>query len=666
METPQAGGAGHGDDAWRGSSCDPALPLESDPKRQQQQQGEEAWNCAGGEGDDERPRKKLLLHDPAAAGALSSWSPNPGLAGAGLANASAGGDGGGWMPSAADKMEYSMEADNGKNNIPQLVLEEERKEMKKEEMAMAARKEGAPPFVPPALVPPSLPSRGNFEQPIKEEAGSEEAEERPKIIAATEDDKRKARDPHHHHHHKRDRDGNAKVEEEKHEDVKMEAGGGDDAIANSTGIKGKDRSVENNAATEDEIMEDAAQPVDKDKIVQQRKRMSRQRGEGRSRFRSKDREGWLGARAESSAVTYKIGEGLPELAKLWKESASSSSEGGSNGGAAPLLEVRVAADLATTSNRQVRGSQLWGTDIYTEDSDLVAVLMHTGYYSPTASPPPSCISEIRATLRVLPPQNGYKSTLRNSVRSRAWGAASGCSYSIERCRIVKSGGGFADLEPCLNRMPVVAPTLAPAAMERTMTTRSASSNAHRQQRFVQEVTIQYNLCNEPWLKYSMSIVADRGLKKSLYTSARLKKGDVLYLETHSHRYELSYDGEKASSNGTAPATTTATSSQAPSQAPEKPSKDKAPSSDKEKPHSHNGFCDKNGDYAEHYKWARCNVPLPLSIVRSKGVPLPPDCVQVLEESLTWEEVQWSPTSVWVRGKEFPLARAQFLSPGVSP
>jgi hypothetical protein len=42
------------------------------------------------------------------------------------------------------------------------------------------------------------------------------------------------------------------------------------------------------------------------------------------------------------------------------------------------------------------------------------------------------------------------------------------------------------------------------------------------------------------LKYSMSIVADRGLKKSQYTSARLKKGDVLYMETHRHRYVECY------------------------------------------------------------------------------------------------------------------------------
>jgi len=38
------------------------------------------------------------------------------------------------------------------------------------------------------------------------------------------------------------------------------------------------------------------------------------------------------------------------------------------------------------------------------------------------------------------------------------------------------------------------------------------------------------------IKYSISIVADKGLKKPLFTSARLKKGEVLYLETHSCRY----------------------------------------------------------------------------------------------------------------------------------
>lgn len=42
----------------------------------------------------------------------------------------------------------------------------------------------------------------------------------------------------------------------------------------------------------------------------------------------------------------------------------------------PRVEVRVPADAASNQNRQVRARQLWGTDVYTHDSDVVAVLMH--------------------------------------------------------------------------------------------------------------------------------------------------------------------------------------------------------------------------------------------------------------------------------------------------
>lgn len=46
----------------------------------------------------------------------------------------------------------------------------------------------------------------------------------------------------------------------------------------------------------------------------------------------------------------------------------------------------------------------------------------------------------------------------------------------------------------------------------------------------QEVSIIYSLSNEPWMKYNMAAVADRGLKPSQWTSARLAS-QVLLLET---------------------------------------------------------------------------------------------------------------------------------------
>lgn len=428
------------------------------------------------------------------------------------------------------------------------------------------------------------------------------------------------------------------------------------------------RSRVNEKESEDGCLEGEGGAAEREKDafncgVQQRKRMLRPRGSpqttnrDRVRSRSQDNEGVQG-KPEVPIVVYKVGECMQELIKLWKEYESShpdkSGDFASNG---PTLEVRIPAEHVTATNRQVRGGQLWGTDIYTDDSDLVAVLMHTGYCRPTASPPPPTMQELRATIRVLPSQEYYTSKLRNNVRSRAWGAGIGCSYRVERCYILKKGGGTIELEPSLTHSSTVEPTLAPMAVERSMTTRAAASNALRQQRFVREVTIQYNLCNEPWIKYSISIVADKGLKKPLFTSARLKKGEVLYLETHSCRYELCFAGEK-----------TMKAFQA-SQQQQHSSQEAMEIDNNNNNKSQNHLPSSNGDKTESdnsiidvFRWSRCKKPLPQKLMRSIGFPLPPDHVEVLEENLDWEDVQWSQTGVWIAGKEYTLARVHFLAP----
>ncbi|KAG2300786.1 hypothetical protein Bca52824_037258 [Brassica carinata] len=378
--------------------------------------------------------------------------------------------------------------------------------------------------------------------------------------------------------------------------------------------------------------------------------------------------------SEVPVVVYNVGECMQELIKLWKEYESSkpdkSGDFASNG---PILEVRIPAEHVTATNRRVRGGQLWGTDIYTDDSDLVAVLMHTGYCRPTASPPPPTLQELRATIRVLPSQDYYTSKLRINVRSRSWGAGIGCSYKVERCYILKKGGGTIELEPSLTHSSE--PTLAPMAVDKSMTTRAAASNAQRQQRLVREVTIQYNLCNEPWIKYSISVVADKGLKKPLFTSARLKKGEVLYLETHSSRYELCFAGEK-----------TMKAFQASQQQQQHSSSEEAKEMDNNNnsvmfslnvfrwlrwrkpdiPHvttdGEKTDTDSDNSVIDVFRWSRCKKPLPQKLMRDIGFPLPPDHVEVLEENLDWEDVQWSQTGVWIAGKEYTLARVHFLAP----
>ncbi len=81
------------------------------------------------------------------------------------------------------------------------------------------------------------------------------------------------------------------------------------------------------------------------------------------------------------------------------------------------------------------------------------------------------------------------------------------------------------LQPSADEVPAAYPTVH-TAFDRQIQTRSTG----RHKSGGQEVSVQFNLCNEPWLKYTLSAIADRGLKRSQWTSSRLLD-EVLLLET---------------------------------------------------------------------------------------------------------------------------------------
>jgi hypothetical protein len=74
-----------------------------------------------------------------------------------------------------------------------------------------------------------------------------------------------------------------------------------------------------------------------------------------------------------------------------------------------------------------------------------------------------------------------------------------------------------ELEPDPTRVSQVAPTYFPANIEKVVATRASAANSERRHRLIQEVTVQYNLCNEPWLKYSIAAVAG-AYTRSLFSS----------------------------------------------------------------------------------------------------------------------------------------------------
>eukprot|EP00803_Ostreobium_quekettii_P006949 evm.model.scf_1246.7 EVM.evm.TU.scf_1246.7 scf_1246:36091-39714(-) len=291
------------------------------------------------------------------------------------------------------------------------------------------------------------------------------------------------------------------------------------------------------------------------------------------------------------------------------------------------VEVVFPADLMTCSHQPVKERQLWGDLIYTHDSDVVAVLLHLGYYRMVPERPPSVVQGMRALIRLLPVQQHYTSKTRHGLRSRPWRMdpskdGNYCSYKVEGCWLVKDDNCSVELYPSLEKESDFTPTFAPTAFDRAMNTRATTASAERRQRYVPELCFLFNLCNEPWLKYSMVAVADRGLKQWQWTSARLHS-EVLYLETKRERFELAW--------------TEGDSNQQQQQQQQ---------TDQEK--------------VDLYQWSKCKLPLPHETMRQLGTPLPQDVVEVVYADLTWNEVKWGVNSVQVRGEDHKILRIHFM------
>ncbi|KAG0374994.1 hypothetical protein BGX24_009674 [Mortierella sp. AD032] len=225
-----------------------------------------------------------------------------------------------------------------------------------------------------------------------------------------------------------------------------------------------------------------------------------------------------------------------------------------------LLDVRIASTYLTYDNVKVKRREVWGTDIYTDDSDVVAMLIHAGYFIPPTHA--QCTDEdslqpihqhhnfvsgpikhicpgfdLAVTLRVMPKLIKYQGSIRHRIKSRTWNTGhDGVSFRIESIR--KLGAGEA-----LNR--------GRSQSKRRMKEYSQErlrvlANIHdetteslQNERAMRTATFEFTHQGDPCFKYSPELVMDRhdGLSRK-WTSWRLKK-EVLILENEEERYEIS-------------------------------------------------------------------------------------------------------------------------------
>lgn len=108
-----------------------------------------------------------------------------------------------------------------------------------------------------------------------------------------------------------------------------------------------------------------------------------------------------------------------------------------------LLSVHVPRRyIDPEHNSALKKRKVWGTEIYTDDSDLAAVLVHSA-----ANLPPS--GDLEVVIRVMPRLLKYKSSMNNGIKSRGWFSKhDGLSVHVEKVSSVSwtqesSGKGFA-------------------------------------------------------------------------------------------------------------------------------------------------------------------------------------------------------------------------------
>ncbi|CAG8710634.1 28086_t:CDS:2 [Dentiscutata erythropus] len=165
-----------------------------------------------------------------------------------------------------------------------------------------------------------------------------------------------------------------------------------------------------------------------------------------------------------------------------------------------LLEIWVSSKHLTWKNNKVRSQFLWGTDVYTDDSDIIA------------------------GNKVLPKLVQYTATIRNHYQSRSWGNHHGVSYKVESVRKMKNG-------------EAIGRSIGHGRKERLRRFHKMRKRAFEESELNQseDPVIVFNNEGDPCFKYTPQLMADdESVRKRL-------KNEVMYLENDDERYEISYD-----------------------------------------------------------------------------------------------------------------------------
>lgn len=95
-----------------------------------------------------------------------------------------------------------------------------------------------------------------------------------------------------------------------------------------------------------------------------------------------------------------------------------------------VLRVKIGNAFLSETCEAVKRRAVWGTDVYTDDTDLVAALFHMGYLSKAVLERDIGNKDLLVEILLLPPLQRYTGSLRHSLISRSWIKHDGISYMV--------------------------------------------------------------------------------------------------------------------------------------------------------------------------------------------------------------------------------------------
>ena len=189
--------------------------------------------------------------------------------------------------------------------------------------------------------------------------------------------------------------------------------------------------------------------------------------------------------------------------------------------------MRISSEFLSTSNKAFLERRIWGSDIYTSDSDPVCILQHSGNFK-IKELQPTNLEGVSVFFRVSKGRSTYNSALKHGIKSKKMNNYQGHSIRLENYTILNFLGTKVELLEMASKMPRL------SEYER----KKPIPKKLKEDLNFQDNNMVFNLSFEMWYSYSLPSICDKGREFKDFTSWKLKD-KVLYIETDDKRFEIS-------------------------------------------------------------------------------------------------------------------------------